>query len=80
MRMKAAQVRKVPTNLSVRSDLVRRAKSLNINLSELLEEALEGAVRERERDEWLSENDQAISDYNEAVSQRPLFGDDWRRF
>jgi antitoxin CcdA len=80
MRMSSARARKVATNLSLRSDLVRRAKALNINLSELLEEALEAAVREKERAEWLSENDEAIAEYNDGVGGRRLFGDDWRRF
>lgn len=82
MRMKGAPkpVRKVPVNLSLRSDLVRRAKALGLNLSELLEESLMRAVREKEREEWLAANQEAIAQYNARVERRGVFSDDWRRF
>jgi antitoxin CcdA len=72
--------KKSPTNVSVRADLVRRARALNINLSELLETTLEAAIRERERAAWAADNEAAIDAYNESVAKRGVFGDDWRRF
>jgi antitoxin CcdA len=72
--------RKVATNLSVRADLVQRAKKLGINLSELLESSLEEEIREVERRAWLTENAEAIDEYNAAVAERGVFSDDWRRF
>lgn len=72
--------RKAPTNLSVRVDLVRKAKALEINLSEVLERALELAIRQREREAWLRDNADAITHYNDQVQQRGVFSDDWRRF
>jgi antitoxin CcdA len=72
--------RKSPTNLSVRPDLVRRAKALGVNLSELLEAALTRAIAEKERSMWLAENEQAIDEYNAQVAKRGVFSDDWRRF
>jgi antitoxin CcdA len=82
MRMPSSSTRahKTPTNLSVRADLVRRAKELELNLSEILEVALESAVRGAERERWLAENQDAIDEYNEQVEKRGLFSDDWRRF
>lgn len=71
---------KVPTNLSVRSDLVRKARAFKLNLSEVLEKALEDAFRERARRTWLQENEAAIDDYNEQVEKRGVFSDGWRRF
>ena len=71
---------KVPTNLSVRSDLVRKARAFKLNLSEVLERALEYAFRERARRSWLQENEDAIDDYNEQVEKRGVFSDGWRRF
>jgi antitoxin CcdA len=79
-RASPARTRKAPTNLSVRVDLVRRAKSLKVNLSEVFEGALEQALQEREREAWLAENRDAIRAYNAEVEERGVFSDDWRRF
>jgi antitoxin CcdA len=76
-----ARGRKAPTNLSVRADLVREAKALRLNLSDLLERALEHAIRDRQRDAWLAQNRKAIRAYNADVEKRGgVFSDDWRRF
>jgi antitoxin CcdA len=71
---------KVATNLSVRSDLVGRAKELKINISEVLEEALQRAIRNVEREAWLESNQAAIESYNARVEERGVFSDDWRKF
>jgi antitoxin CcdA len=71
---------KAPTNLSLRVDLVRRAKALDLNLSEVVETALEGAIREREREEWLATNREAIDSCSEWVAKHGVFSDDWRKF
>jgi len=72
--------RKSPTNLSVRDDLVRRAKALGLNLSEILETALEAAVRAAERRAWEDENREAIDAYNVRAAERGVFSDKWRKF
>jgi antitoxin CcdA len=72
--------RKTATNLSLRTDLVKRAKRLGLNLSEVVESALEAAIQTKENATWLSENQQAIRDYNEFVEKHGVFGDDWRQF
>ena len=61
--------RKTPTNLSVRADLVRRAKELDLNLSGLLETAIEQAIKAAERDAWLAANEDAIRAYNARVEK-----------
>jgi antitoxin CcdA len=73
-------MRKTATNLSLRADLVERARELNLNLSVVVEAALEHAVREAERAAWLAENAGAIDEYNARVAERGVFSDDWRRF
>ena len=81
MRMKTARSpRKTSTNLSVRSDLVRRARELKINLSRLLESGLEAELRSAERKAWLSENQDAIRAYNDQVEKRGVFSNRWRKF
>lgn len=62
------------------ASLIRKAKSLGINLSRVFEQALERAIAERERDEWLAENLEAIEGYNARVRKRGVFSDHWRRF
>jgi antitoxin CcdA len=71
---------KAPTNLTVRADLVRRARKLKLNLSQIFEDALEEVLRRHEREEWLAENGEAISGYNQRVKKRGLFSDGRRRF
>jgi len=68
MRMANAQGRKTATNLSVRTELVRRARELRLNLSEVFEEALTRAIAANERKQWLEANREAISEYNALVS------------
>lgn len=77
---KTSTARKVPTNLSVRADLVQQAKALGINLSEVLEHALVEALRQRRREAWIRENGDAIAEYNARVGREGVFSDDWRRF
>lgn len=76
----SSRARKTATNLSLRSDLVQRAKSLKINLSSVVEAALESEIRTREQRAWLVENRDAIRAYNERVEREGVFGDRWRRF
>lgn len=80
MRARAGSRHKVPTNLSLRADLVRRAKALGINLSEAVDAALEEVIRTQEQDTWLANNRDAIDAYNAGVERRGVFSDDWRRF
>jgi antitoxin CcdA len=78
--MPSARSRKVATNLSLRSDLVRRARKLGLNVSEVVDAALEQAVKEAEGRAWLEENRDAIEDYNTLIAKRGMFSDGRRRF
>lgn len=69
-----------PANLSVNSDLLRQAKALDVNLSQVLEKALVEVVAHRRREEWLRKNREAIDAYNEHVARDGLFGDSLRSF
>ena len=74
MRMKTA------TNVSLRTDLAKRARALKLNLSQVLETALEERIREIERQQWLAENEEAIDGYNRRVSKQGVFSQGRRRF
>lgn len=71
---------KKATNLSINSDLLRRTRELNINLSATLERALKEELSKREAAQWVEENRAAIKSYNDFVEQRGCFGDDFREF
>lgn len=74
------RVRETVTNLSLRADCVRRAKELGLNLSEVLDAALERAVKEAEGRAWVDESREAINEYNALVARRGVFSDGRRRF
>ena len=77
--LKPAQ-QKQSTNLSINSDLLRRARAHKINLSKTLENRLTEILRQEEREAWLVENAGAISDYNDRIEKNGVFSDGLRSF
>lgn len=71
---------KKPTNLSINSDLLKKAKDLDINLSAALEQALTNQLKERQAQLWLEQNKAAITAYNQSVEERGVFSDGLRGF
>lgn len=71
---------KRPVNLSLDADLVARAKALDVNLSQILEQQLVEIVRRAEETAWRRENAEAIDAYNQRVEQDGVFGEEWRTF
>ena len=71
---------KKPTNLSINSDLLAKAKGLKLNLSATLEMALAEQVQKAERDNWLKQNQTAIEASNKLVENYGLFSDSYRMF
>ena len=67
-------------NVSIKQGLLEAAKALDINLSATLERALEAEVRARKREQWLTQNREAINAYNEHVRTHGVFSDDFRKF
>ena len=74
------QAPKRAANLSINADLLSKAKELDINLSATLEHALVEALRKRQRDQWVAENQAAIEAYNEHVEKHGVFSDGLRSF
>jgi antitoxin CcdA len=72
--------RKQPTNLSIRSDLLRQARARNINLSKTLEESLERVLQAQDRQEWIETNREAIEAANRFIAENGLWSDGLRRF
>jgi len=71
---------KKPTNLTINSDLLAQAKTLKINISATLENALSEALKQKKREVWVSENKEAIQSYNNRISEIGLFSDEMRAF
>jgi antitoxin CcdA len=71
---------KRPTNLTINTDLLTQAKGMKINISSVLEVALANALKQKKREQWLQNNEDAITEYNDQVSQFGLFSDDMRTF
>lgn len=71
---------KKATNLSVNSDLLKKAKDLDINLSAALEQALTDQLKAKQAQQWLEQNKNAIAAYNKSVDENGAFGDELRSF
>ena len=73
-------VLKKPTNVSINSELLLKAKQLKINLSATLEAALIEVVNAKQRELWKCENESAIKAYNQMVESEGVFSDGLRSF
>ena len=73
-------VRKVATNVSIQAEVVQEAKALGLNLSEVFEAAVIGAVRRKRQEAWLDANREPIESYNDLVTRDGVFSDGWRKF
>ena len=71
---------KKPTNLSINSDLLKKARDLKINLSATLEQALTEIIKKQQEEAWIESNKEAISAYNEYTTKNGLFSDKLRGF
>lgn len=71
---------KKPTNLGINSDLLKKAKDVDINLSATLEQALINQLKAKQAQQWLEQNRNAIAAYNKSVDENGVFGDGLRSF
>lgn len=71
---------KKPTNVSVNSDLIKKAKMLDINLSAALEQKLIELIKQKQTAAWLQSNKAAIMNYNEHAEQHGVFANELRSF
>ena len=69
---------KKATNLSINSDLLKKTRALNINLSATLEQALKSELAKAEGRKWAEDNKAAIIAYNDFVDENGCFGDEYR--
>ena len=69
---------KKATNLSINSDLLKKARGLKINLSATLEQALALQVKSTAHEAWLKDNKAAIDALNDLSAKNGLFSDSYR--
>lgn len=74
------QAPKKSTNLSINSDLLRKARDHRINLSKALEQRLIEILLDEKRREWREENRDAIEAYNRRIDTGGVFSDGLRKF
>lgn len=75
-----ADAPKKPTNLSVNSDLLRKSRALDINLSATLEQALQAKLAQASAENWRKDNRRAIKAYNDFVEENGCFGTEYQEF
>ena len=68
------------TNLTLRTNLVREARSLDINLSAAAEAGIERAVATARDEKWIARNRSAMASYDAFVEREGLLLEDIRTF
>jgi antitoxin CcdA len=79
-RVASPNAERAPLNLTLRKAIVARARTLDLNISEIADAALEAAVKKAEHEVWLAENKEAFDYYNKWVEKHGVFGLEWRQF
>jgi len=71
---------KARTNVSIDKTLLTSARLHGLILSSLLEEAIKVELRKAEKAEWIKQNHQQISHYNDFIGKNGVFSDGIRGF
>ncbi|AVZ00376.1 acetoacetyl-CoA synthase (plasmid) [Lelliottia sp. WB101] len=64
------------TNVTINAGLFDEAKESGINLSALLEAALQEKLKQSRRERYLKENQAAFASHNAFIEKAGLFSDD----
>lgn len=64
--------RRRPVNLTIREDLLKEAKELNLNASKAAESGIIAAIQKAQENLWLEQNKKAIESYNQDIEKRGL--------
>lgn len=64
---------KTAVNVSISEVILREARALKLNLSQVLEEGLRERLRRRRAEKWADENREAIKAYNERVEKEGVW-------
>ncbi|EMF03902.1 CcdA protein [Serratia marcescens VGH107] len=73
-------VTKKTVNVTIDRDLFQRAKSLGVNESSVLTDALSVRVRDIEIQQWREQNRAALEELNRITEENGLLSDEYRTF
>lgn len=76
----AARPERRAVNLSVSVKLIDEARAQGLNLSRVLEEALEAKLREQRALQWQEENREAIAFHRERIARDGMWNQDLLSF
>ncbi|WP_149558781.1 type II toxin-antitoxin system CcdA family antitoxin [Serratia marcescens] len=80
MDMENNNVTKKTVNVTIDRDLFQRAKSLGVNVSSVLTDALSVRVRDIEIQQWREQNRAALEELNRITEENGLLSDEYRTF
>ncbi|EMH4131475.1 type II toxin-antitoxin system CcdA family antitoxin [Serratia bockelmannii] len=80
MDMANSNVTKKTVNVTIDRDLFQRAKSLGVNVSSVLTDALSVRVRDIEIQQWREQNRVALEELNRITEENGLLSDEYRTF
>ncbi len=78
--MANSNVTKKTVNVTIDRDLFQRAKSLGVNVSSVLTDALSVRVRDIEIQQWREQNRVALEELNRITEENGLLSDEYRTF
>lgn len=64
---------KTAVNLSISDVVLREARALKLNLSQVFEEGLREHLKRKRAEKWQEENREAIRVYNERIEREGLW-------
>ena len=76
----SSTVARKPTNVTLPGELLRDARALGINVSQACERGVAAEVAAVRRERWLTENGEAIKEYDAQVAERGMTLQAYRRF
>ena len=66
-------------NLTIREDILKEAKSLELNASKAAEFGILAAIKEVREQAWLKENKLALMAHNQRIeNEGPLLNPEWK--
>lgn len=74
-RQAGAATRRKPVNVSIQQRLIDEARSAGLNLSRVLEEALDSRLRAGRIANWKEEHREAMDAFGRYVERHGIFGD-----
>ncbi len=58
-----------PVNLTIREDVLKEAKTLNLNASQAAETGILAAVKQAREQKWLKDNHEALLAHNRRIDK-----------